>query len=273
MRRQSVFSSQVVTSVPQSVPSPARPNSRARSPYRAPSAASWPGSTAGPWPDDDAFLDPGGTDPPPGGLGAGDVGSGRVIASGLGAGGAIAGGAIGAEAPSPPMYGEVPPTSGVPQFPPLRVRGRFTAVRRVARQGRRAGAACLAAVVTGLLVADLTQRPTEPQRPAKQAGRVSAEDQHRPVAPWARAPVRIADVAAAGLLRPGDRVDIVTAGGPARNGAGRVVAAGVRVAEVPKAAAASLEGGALVVLSAPRRTAGRLAAAGAVSPLAVVLCR
>ncbi|MFD4828578.1 hypothetical protein ACFWPV_01795 [Streptomyces uncialis] len=258
MRRQSVFSSQVVTSVPQSVPSPARPDSRARSPYRAPSAASWPGSSSGPWPDGDAFLDPGGTDPPPGGLGAG---------------GAIAGGAIGAEAPSPPMYGEVPPTSGVPQFPPLRVRGRFTAVRRVARHGRRAGAACLAAVVTGLLVADLTQRPTEPQRPAKQAGRVSAEDQHRPVAPWARAPVRIADVAAAGLLRPGDRVDIVTAGGPARNGAGRVVAAGVRVAEVPKAAAASLESGALVVLSAPRRTAGRLAAAGAFSPLAVVLCR
>lgn len=252
MRRQSVFSSQVVTAVPHSVPSPARPDSRARSPYRAPSANSWPGSTAGPWPGDDVFPDPGGTDPPPGGLGTGG---------------------LGAEAPSPAMYGEVPPTSGVPPFPPLRVRGRPAAVRRVARHGRRAGAACLAAAVTGLLVADLTQRPTEPQRPAKQARRVSAEDRHRPVAPWARAPVRIADAAAAGLLKPGDRVDIVTAGGPARNGAGRVVAAGVRVAQVPKTAADSPEGGALVVLSAPRRTAGRLATAGAVSPLAVVLCR
>ncbi|MEU0687724.1 hypothetical protein [Streptomyces uncialis] len=68
-------------------------------------------------------------------------------------------------------------------------------------------------------------------------------------------------------------MDVVTAGDPARNGAGRVVAAGVRVAEVPKAAVDSLESGALVVLSAPRRTAGRLATAGAVSPLAVVLCR
>ncbi|MFD3558601.1 RcpC/CpaB family pilus assembly protein [Streptomyces sp. NPDC058686] len=106
------------------------------------------------------------------------------------------------------------------------------------------------------------------------------------------APVRIADAAAVRLLRPGDRVDVVAAGAGGGAGeaqgsggqGGRVVAAGARVSSVPGSSGSlgslgspepvddtAAEGGALVVLSVPRATAARLAAAGATSRLAVTL--
>jgi hypothetical protein len=81
------------------------------------------------------------------------------------------------------------------------------------------------------------------------------------------APVRIADAATVRLLRRGDRVDVVAADS---GGEARVVAAGVRVTEVPQFDAT--ETGALVVLSVPRTTAARLAGASATSRLAVTLC-
>jgi Flp pilus assembly protein CpaB len=85
------------------------------------------------------------------------------------------------------------------------------------------------------------------------------------------APVRIADGATVRLLRPGDRVDVVAA---EQSGAGdaQVVARGARVTKVPESSDSVSEGGALVVLSVPRRTAARLAGAGVTSRLAVTLC-
>ncbi|WP_338699271.1 RcpC/CpaB family pilus assembly protein [Streptomyces sp. Q6] len=98
------------------------------------------------------------------------------------------------------------------------------------------------------------------------------------------APVRIADAGAVRLLRPGDRVDVVAGRTDGKPGA-RVLASGARVASVPKRAAAAEGlgetfdgggetpdlGGALVVLRVERRTAARLAGAGATSRLAVTL--
>ncbi|MYV70424.1 hypothetical protein GT043_31685 [Streptomyces sp. SID2131] len=88
------------------------------------------------------------------------------------------------------------------------------------------------------------------------------------------APVRIADAATVRLLRPGDRVDVIAApqGLPGGEGEARVVAAGARVAEVPRADGDQQDAGALVVLSVPRATAAVLAGAGVTSRLAVTLC-
>lgn len=101
----------------------------------------------------------------------------------------------------------------------------------------------------------------------------------RPPVRLVSAPVRIADAATVRLLRRGDRVDVIAAaaGSPPRGGRSpeaRVVAAGVRVAHVPKEheTFADGSGGALVVLSVPRATAAELAGAGATSQLAVTLC-
>ncbi|WP_031098515.1 RcpC/CpaB family pilus assembly protein, partial [Streptomyces sp. NRRL S-15] len=95
------------------------------------------------------------------------------------------------------------------------------------------------------------------------------------------APVRIADAATVGLLRPGDRVDVIAAiDGDAE---ARVVARDVRVAEVPHGpgggdaalpeagGGAGTGGGALVVLSVERDTAADLAGAGASGRLAVAV--
>lgn len=87
------------------------------------------------------------------------------------------------------------------------------------------------------------------------------------------APVRIADGATVRLLRAGDRVDVVAAEqGAVGPGDARVVARGARVTKVPESPDSVSEGGALVVLSVPRRTATLLAGAGATSRLAVTLC-
>jgi hypothetical protein len=96
-----------------------------------------------------------------------------------------------------------------------------------------------------------------------------------PQAEMVSAPVRIADAATVRLLRRGDRVDVIAAPNSAASGgssAGRVVASGVRVVNVPSARESSSDEGALVVLSVARATAAELAGAGATSRLAVTLC-
>jgi pilus assembly protein CpaB len=87
------------------------------------------------------------------------------------------------------------------------------------------------------------------------------------------APVRLADLAVAALLRPGDRVDVLAA--PSDAGAAEVVAAGALVlsappAEVPGAAAAGADGG-LLVLAVSAETAARLAGSATSSTLTVTL--
>ncbi|MFG1809082.1 hypothetical protein [Streptomyces sp. NPDC049040] len=95
--------------------------------------------------------------------------------------------------------------------------------------------------------------------------------------------MRITDAAAVGLLRPGDRVDVLAGA--------RVVASAVPVISVPEqpdesaapagpqgsdlpsaTADAGSSGGALVVLAVSRRTAAALSGAAVSSPLAVALC-
>jgi hypothetical protein len=82
--------------------------------------------------------------------------------------------------------------------------------------------------------------------------------------------VRIADAAAVGLLRPGDRVDVLAGA--------RVVARSVPVVGVPEVRADEPtdgpppDGGALIVLAVPRPTAAALSGAAANSALGVVLC-
>ncbi|GGZ00666.1 hypothetical protein GCM10010327_33920 [Streptomyces nitrosporeus] len=91
------------------------------------------------------------------------------------------------------------------------------------------------------------------------------------------APVRIADAATVGLLRPGDRVDVIAASGS--DAKARLVAEDVRVADVPGPAdpaapdGARVEDGALVVLAVERRTAAALAGAGASGRLVVAVSR
>ncbi|WP_246341872.1 hypothetical protein [Streptomyces physcomitrii] len=87
-------------------------------------------------------------------------------------------------------------------------------------------------------------------------------------------PVRLGDPETVRLLRRGDRVDVIAAD---REGEARVLVSGARVWRDPggasgsDAAGAEEAGGALVVLSVPRRTAVRLAGAGTRSELAVTL--
>ncbi len=96
----------------------------------------------------------------------------------------------------------------------------------------------------------------------------------RPAPELVTAPVRIADAATVRLLHPGDRVDVIAADAPAAGSApqARVVATGARVVEAPEAEGDPAESGALLLLSVPRPTAARLAAAGATARLAVTLC-
>ncbi|WMX46588.1 RcpC/CpaB family pilus assembly protein [Streptomyces roseicoloratus] len=111
--------------------------------------------------------------------------------------------------------------------------------------------------------------------PAAQPPPPPVRKAHRPApVPLVSAPVRIADAATVRLLRPGDRVDVIAAAGSPTGDSGeaRVVASGVRVAEVPQLSETRSGGGALVVLSVPRSTAAALAGAGMTSQLAVTLC-
>lgn len=173
----------------------------------------------------------------------------------------------------------VPAPCGVPQFDPLRVRGGRLRLRRALRRRRRAPAVALALAAATLAAAgaagahDLVAQPPP---------RAAAQERQRPAdvplaVPLVSAPVRIADAETVRLLRPGDRVDVIAAPGMTTVGAGgsgeaRVVASGVRVAEVPGPGETRSDGGALVVLSVPRPTAAALAGAGMTSQLAVTLC-
>ncbi|MET9516800.1 hypothetical protein [Streptomyces sp. NPDC002994] len=193
----------------------------------------------------------------------------------------------------PPVPG--PDPCGVPEFAPLRVRGGKHRLRRAVRRRRRAMAAGLAMTAAALAAsgardAGRTGGGAAQARAQAQAREhalsradsgAAARRERRPVE-MVSAPVRIADAGTVRLLRRGDRVDVIAAAADSSVAGGeppdaRVVAAGARVAEVPKvhesAGAAGAEGGgALVVLSVPRTTAAALAGVGTTSQLAVTLC-
>nr|WSW68715.1 hypothetical protein OG461_22335 [Streptomyces sp. NBC_00995] len=176
--------------------------------------------------------------------------------------------------PTPPS---APPPTGVPPFPPLRVRGGGAhRLRRAVWRQRRAMAAGLALTAAALAASGLggsgagsggghvggtgtADAATNASRRAPSPVRLVS------------APVRIADAETVRLLRPGDRVDVIASEGA---GAGsRVLAKGARVTRVPEASGAgSPENGALIVLSVPRATATALAGAGISAGLAVILC-
>ncbi|MFJ5733468.1 RcpC/CpaB family pilus assembly protein [Streptomyces paradoxus] len=170
----------------------------------------------------------------------------------------------------------MPATREVPRFEPVRVRGGHRSGRLV-RHRRRAVAVGLAVTATALVAVgprDTGGARGHPRaRPPAHTASVSGEQPpltHRASGP-VTAPVRIADAATAGLLRPGDRVDVIAAEGAVPGGDARVVARGARVTKVPEPVEGAGDSGALVVLSVPRATAARLAGAGATGRLAVTL--
>ncbi|MFJ6855290.1 RcpC/CpaB family pilus assembly protein [Streptomyces sp. NPDC091271] len=180
--------------------------------------------------------------------------------------------------PSVPDTRPAPPAPcGVPSFGPLRVRGGGgRRLRRALRGQRRALAAGFALASAVLAASGLGG-----ERGAVAVGGDAPPGPDRRAVPLVSAPVRIADAATVGLLRPGDRVDVIaTADG--EPGAG-VVARDVRVAEVPHGTGdaeapfpaadggAGMGHGALVVLSVERDTAAALAGAGASGRLAVAV--
>ncbi|MFE2292610.1 hypothetical protein [Streptomyces sp. NPDC059452] len=211
--------------------------------------------------------------------------------------------------PAPP-----PAPHGVGPFAPLRVRGGGAyRLRRMLRRQRRALAAGLAlagaalattglgttgvgatgAGTTGLSSAEGDTAASDAAVPDAAASGTGAPDAGapdagaeagRPAARLVSAPVRIADAATVRLLRPGDRVDVIAVGGPGDDA--RLVARGVRVAQVPVPAADDgglrsggtgtigadpAPEGALVMLSVERSTATALLGAGASGRLAVAV--
>ncbi|WP_413451316.1 RcpC/CpaB family pilus assembly protein [Georgenia phoenicis] len=90
-------------------------------------------------------------------------------------------------------------------------------------------------------------------------------------------PVRLADPAVAGTLRPGDRVDLLaaTADAAASEGSARVVAAGALVMALEEGGGGGLLGGeepaSLVFVAVPRAAAPDVVGASAWAPLRVVL--
>lgn len=183
-----------------------------------------------------------------------------------------------------------PPLRVVPDFPPIRV-GRRGMRRFLPKAPRlRRGPLVLGiAVAAAVLAVSAGYRPP-PGRTVAVRSPASPPAAVRPVHDAAddlvRAPVRIADAAAARLLRPGDRVDVLAAA--------KVVASAVTVVAVPEQAGGSPAGttsadtvegglppgtadvagtgGALVVLAVPRHVAAALSGAAVSSPLAVTLC-
>ncbi|SDL06250.1 hypothetical protein [Streptomyces indicus] len=189
----------------------------------------------------------------------------------------------------PPAPAVPPPSCEVPHFSPLHVRGGSARLRRALRRRRRSLAAGLAvaAVTLALGTRDGAGGGAGPEPAAVPASAA------RP-AELVSAPVRIADAAAVRLLEPGDRVDVVAAGGGSGGNRARVLASGARVAQVPggggegfgadtgEGAGGTGEvsfggaemgpgGGALVVLEVTRPVATALVGAGADTPLAVTL--
>ncbi|MFE7750420.1 RcpC/CpaB family pilus assembly protein [Streptomyces sp. NPDC057428] len=181
--------------------------------------------------------------------------------------------------PSVPDTRPAPPAPcGIPHFPPLRVRGGGRRrVRRALRARRRALAVGFALASAVLAASELSGD----EGAAATAGATQLEPERRRAVRFVSAPVRIADAATVGLLRPGDRVDVIAAAGG--DAEATVVARDVRVAQVPRGTGtgwpsstgakdpAGGDGGALVVLSVGRDTAKTLAGAGAVGRLAVAV--
>ncbi|MBY8876758.1 hypothetical protein K7862_03760 [Streptomyces sp. PLK6-54] len=178
---------------------------------------------------------------------------------------------------TPPPY--APPRWDVPDFPPIRLGGRGgkRLLRRAVRRRRRPIAVGLSVAAAVLVVSAANGAPPRPVAAASRGPAVPATTSaapHREV--YVRAPVRIADAAAARLLHPGDRVDVLAGG--------RVVAVSARVISVladqdessglvmAREGIGTGAGGALLVLSVPRKTAAALSGAAATSPLAVALC-
>ncbi|MBP8535802.1 RcpC/CpaB family pilus assembly protein [Streptomyces sp. MK37H] len=197
-----------------------------------------------------------------------------------------------------------PPARAVPRFDPVRTgrTGGF-GLRRTVRRRRRAMAAGLALTAAALAAAAPSGRGHTHAVSSRAPAPAGEERRGGPRPAMVSAPVRIADAAAVRLLHPGDRVDVLATPLPdaarARSSGttARVVARGVRVAEVPGSrsaratdsqadggaseadvdAEASGDGapdgdGALVVLTVPRADATALAGAAADSRLAVTLC-
>ncbi|MBA6438974.1 MULTISPECIES: RcpC/CpaB family pilus assembly protein [Streptomyces] len=210
-----------------------------------------------------------------------------------------------------------PPARAVPRFDPVRTgrtgrTGGF-GLRRTVRRRRRAMAAGLALTAAALAAAAPSGREHTDAVSSRAPAPTGEERRGGPRPAMVSAPVRIADAAAVRLLHPGDRVDVLATPLPdaararSSGAAARVVARGVRVAEVPGsrsaratdseadggAPEANVEadasgggapdsgtldgpadgGGALVVLTVPRADATALAGAAADSRLAVTLCR
>ncbi|MEU1017622.1 RcpC/CpaB family pilus assembly protein [Streptomyces sp. NPDC005898] len=156
----------------------------------------------------------------------------------------------------------------VPHFTPVRVRRGHPRLRRLLRHRRRALAVGLAMTAAALA----SSGPPGEDRPPGPAASAEPSRERGRAMETVSAPVRIADATTAGLLRPGDRVDVIAVEGTPGGGAKpRVVAAAARVSEVPEQPEGPAESGALVVLSVPRDTASRLAGAGANARLAVTL--
>jgi Flp pilus assembly protein CpaB len=81
-------------------------------------------------------------------------------------------------------------------------------------------------------------------------------------------PVRLVDPGVAGLLRPGDRVDVLAV---AQSGEATTVVAGVSVLALPAAPVEGALDGALVVLAVPGYLAPRLSSAALSARLTVTL--
>ncbi|MGW0857492.1 hypothetical protein [Streptomyces sp. NPDC002690] len=187
-----------------------------------------------------------------------------------------------ARLPSP-----VPPRCAVPDFPPLRVRsgGGTLRLRRALYGRQRALAAGFALAAAALAASGLGAA-------VGRAAGVPGPERARPPVRLVSAPVRIADAATVRLLRPGDRVDVISA--PASGDGARVVARAVRVRRVPGTpgpdtaradrppagagepgwadpGARDPDGGALVMLSVTRETAVALAGAHATGELLVAV--
>jgi hypothetical protein len=168
-----------------------------------------------------------------------------------------------------------PPRCAVPPFPPIHAGGRGgrRLLRRTVRRRRKALAIGLALTAAALAASTAHSAAPRPARAAPR-GPVATVTHHAPREALVRAPVRIADAAVAGLLHPGNRVDVLAGA--------HVVAASVTVVSVPEASGLSSPsvvtadgtgaGGALVVLAVPRRIAASLSGAATSSPLAVTLC-
>ncbi|MFH9616106.1 RcpC/CpaB family pilus assembly protein [Streptomyces pratensis] len=177
----------------------------------------------------------------------------------------------------PDTHPAPPAPRGIPSFGPLRVRGGGGhRLRRALRARRRALAAGFALASAVFAVSGLGG-----ERGAAALPGGAPPGPERRTVQLVSAPVRIADAATVGLLRPGDRVDVIAAvDGDVE---ARVVARDVRVAEIPRPAGSGeatvpeADGGvgpgsgALVVLSVERDTAAALAGAGASGRLAVAV--